>query len=72
MPRMDGYQATETIRSWDENKYQSLPIIALSASALADFRKRAFDVGMNDFLTKPFKPKDLYQTIERHAIQLRA
>ncbi len=72
MPRMDGYQATETIRSWGENKYQSLPIIALSASALADFRKRAFDVGMNDFLTKPFKPKDLYQTIERHAIQLRA
>lgn len=72
MPRMDGYQVTETIRSWEENKYQSLPIIALSASALADFRKRAFDVGMNDFLTKPFKPKDLYQTIERHAIQLRA
>lgn len=72
MPRMDGYQATATIRSWGENKYQSLPIIALSASALADFRKRAFDVGMNDFLTKPFKPKDLYQTIERHAIQRRA
>lgn len=72
MPRMDGYEATETIRSWEELKYQSLPIIALSASALADFRQRAFDVGMNDFLTKPFKPKDLYQTIERHAIQLRA
>lgn len=72
MPRMDGYQATETIRSWSENKYQSLPIIALSASALADFRQRAFDVGMNDFLTKPFKPKDLYQTIERHAINIRA
>ncbi len=72
MPRMDGYEATATIRSWEENKYQSLPIIALSASALADFRQKAFDVGMNDFLTKPFKPKDLYQTIERHAIQLRA
>lgn len=72
MPRMDGYEATATIRSWEENKYQSLPIIALSASALADFRQRAFDVGMNDFLTKPFKPKDLYQTIERHAIHLRA
>ncbi len=72
MPRMDGYQATETIRSWHEKKYQSLPIIALSASALADFRQRAFDVGMNDFLTKPFKPKDLYQTIERHAINIRA
>lgn len=72
MPHMDGYQATETIRSWHEKKYQSLPIIALSASALADFRQRAFDVGMNDFLTKPFKPKDLYQTIERHAINIRA
>lgn len=72
MPRMDGYEATATIRSWEDNKYQSLPIVALSASALADFRQRAFDVGMNDFLTKPFKPKDLFQTIERHAIQLRA
>ncbi|MEZ5042545.1 MAG: ATP-binding protein [Saprospiraceae bacterium] len=72
MPNMDGYEATATIRSWQESKFQSLPIIALSASAMADFRKRAFDAGMNDFLTKPFKPKDLYLAIERHAISTRA
>ena len=68
MPRMDGYEATVQIRSWAADKYQALPIIALSASALNEFRERAFEAGMNDFITKPFKPKELYQAIERHAI----
>lgn len=67
MPRMDGYQATSTVRSWEEPKYQSLPIIALSASAMEEFRKKAFEVGMNDYITKPFKPTELYDAIERHA-----
>lgn len=67
MPRMDGYEATSMIRSWDEPKYQSLPIIALSASARQGFRKKALEVGMNDYITKPFKPTELYHVIERHA-----
>jgi signal transduction histidine kinase/ActR/RegA family two-component response regulator len=67
MPRMDGYQATSTVRSWEEPKYQSLPIIALSASAMEEFRLKAFEVGMNDYITKPFKPTELYNAIERHA-----
>ena len=67
MPRMDGYQATSTVRSWEEPKYQLLPIIALSASAMEEFRRKAFEVGMNDYITKPFKPTELYNAIERHA-----
>lgn len=68
MPVMDGYRATEIIRSWPAAKYQQLPIIALSASAMDEFRQRAFAVGMNDYITKPFIPKELFQTIERYAI----
>lgn len=67
MPVMDGYRTTEIIRSWPEDKYQQLPIIALSASAMDEFRQRAFEVGMNGYITKPFLPKDLFQTIERYA-----
>ncbi|MCI5082881.1 MAG: response regulator [Saprospiraceae bacterium] len=72
MPRMDGYEATAQIRQWDDPKYKSLPIIALSASALEEFRKRAFEVGMNDYITKPFKPKELFKAIERHALEASA
>lgn len=67
MPVMDGYRATEIIRSWPETKYQQLPIIALSASAMEEFRQRAFAIGMNDYITKPFIPKELFQTIKRYA-----
>lgn len=67
MPVMDGYRTTEIIRSWPAAKYQQLPIIALSASAMEEFRQRAFAVGMNDYITKPFIPKELFQTIERYA-----
>lgn len=67
MPVMDGYRTTEIIRSWPEVKYQQLPIIALSASAMEEFRDRAFSVGMNDYVTKPFIPRELFQTMERHA-----
>ncbi|MEM6380705.1 MAG: response regulator, partial [Bacteroidota bacterium] len=67
MPVMDGYRTTEIIRSWPESKYQQLPIIALSASAMEEFRERAFAAGMNDYITKPFVPKELFQTIERYA-----
>ncbi|POY34799.1 hypothetical protein C3K47_18345 [Solitalea longa] len=63
MPEMDGYQATQKIRSFDGEKYKSLPIIALSAAALVEVRDRVYNVGMNAYLTKPFDPHDLYLTI---------
>jgi CheY-like chemotaxis protein len=63
MPEMDGYQATKHIRALNNNKYQQLPIIALSAAALAEVRDRVYSVGMNAYLTKPFNPNELYLTI---------
>ncbi|MCO4293245.1 ATP-binding protein [Solitalea sp. MAHUQ-68] len=63
MPEMDGYQATQNIRSFEGEKYSTLPIIALSAAALVEVRDRVYNVGMNAYLTKPFDPHDLYLTI---------
>lgn len=61
MPEMDGYDATTEIRKFN-NK---IPIIALTASAMLDIRDRAFEVGMNDYVTKPFNPNELYAKIRK-------
>lgn len=55
MPVMDGYEATRRLR---EGGFKA-PILALTASALNDRRQMALDLGMNDFVTKPFAPEDL-------------
>ncbi|RYF85851.1 MAG: response regulator [Chitinophagaceae bacterium] len=63
MPEMDGYQTTRAIRELPEEKYQKLPIIALTASAMLDIQDMAFTVGMNDYISKPFNPNDLHKKI---------
>jgi len=60
MPVMDGFEATAHIR---EQLKLRLPIIGLSANALSDERERSLEVGMNDFVTKPFQPELLYEKI---------
>jgi len=66
MPVMDGYEATEYIR-----KTLSLqtPIIAMTATALKGDRDRAVQVGMNDFMLKPFDFDDLYKRLIRLLIK---
>ena len=59
MPEMDGCETTRKIRENSENKNQDAVIIALTAAALLDEKNRALESGMNDFLTKPFSPKQL-------------
>ncbi|MDN5204830.1 ATP-binding protein [Fulvivirgaceae bacterium BMA10] len=66
MPVMDGYQATAAIRGLNHNKYQQLPIIALSASASLSEKNKAFAMGMNDYVPKPFNPSDLYKKINKY------
>lgn len=66
MPVMDGYEATEYIR----NTLQlQTPIIAMTATALKGDRDRSVQVGMNDFMLKPFEFNDLYKRLIRLLIK---
>ncbi len=60
MPNMDGYTAAKHMREGTDEYYKKVPIIALTASALADDRNKVFDSGMNDIVVKPFIPSELY------------
>ena len=55
MPVMNGFDATEEIRKYEFQKgIYPTPIIALTASSTHEYQQRCMDVGMNDFLSKPF------------------
>ena len=57
MPVMDGYEAMQAIRAQD--KYQSLPIIALTAKAMAEDKIKCLEAGANDYMNKPVKMAEL-------------
>jgi two-component system, sensor histidine kinase and response regulator len=61
MPEMDGYTATQQLRQ--DPRFQSLPIIAMTAHATADDRERCHAAGMNAHVSKPIDPDVLYQTL---------
>ncbi|TGK49276.1 response regulator [Leptospira kanakyensis] len=61
MPNVDGYMATKQIR--ETEKWRQIPIIALTASAQLETQEKIHSVGMDDFISKPFYPNDLYQKL---------
>ncbi|MGD9068579.1 MAG: response regulator [Methyloceanibacter sp.] len=63
MPVMDGIEATKVIRS--EPQFQTLPIIAMTAAAMAADRDRCLEAGMNDHITKPIDPDHLLGALAR-------
>lgn len=70
MPEMDGYEATITIRN-TANPNHNTPIIALTASAMLSQKDKAFRAGMNDYVSKPFKPSQLFEKIQAFCCQRR-
>jgi CheY-like chemotaxis protein len=62
MPDKNGFETTQQIRNSDK-AYKDIPIIALTATAFLEEKNRALKAGMNDFVTKPFNPKELYEKI---------
>jgi signal transduction histidine kinase/CheY-like chemotaxis protein/HPt (histidine-containing phosphotransfer) domain-containing protein len=61
MPNVDGYTAAGWLR--EQRVFADLPIIALTAHAMAEEREKSLNAGMNDHLAKPFKPDDLYRVM---------
>jgi len=62
MPVMDGYEATTIIRETDK----LIPIIALTASASFGYLDRALQIGINEYLIKPFNPKELNMKLKKY------
>ena len=62
MPVMDGFEAIRQIRA--DNELTRVPIIALTALAMADDKEHCLDVGANNYLSKPFSLAEVLQTIE--------
>jgi two-component system, sensor histidine kinase SagS len=62
MPEMDGYQATRQIRQI--NKWRNIPVVAMTAHALAGDKEKCLDAGMDDYLTKPVDKSVLYKAME--------
>lgn len=67
MPNMDGYKATHCIRRLLQPEKANIPIIAMSANAFEEDKKKAFDVKMNDYITKPIDFQKMEQVL-RHIL----
>jgi len=65
MPVMNGFDAAKAIRKMEDPHKSNTPIIALTASALFDIRERVEESGMNDYVSKPFKPNELFEKIQQ-------
>lgn len=68
MPGVDGYEAAKCIREIEKSKEKEekhVPIIALTAHALGNYREKSYAAGMDDYITKPINPENLYQLIHQ-------
>jgi PAS domain S-box-containing protein len=66
MPVKDGYETAQAIRQLEGDYFKSVPIVALTASAMSDVKAKVVAAGMDDYISKPFNPSDLYHKIARY------
>src|ERR1700681_2004085 len=67
MPEMDGLQATVAIRRGEMKSGKHIPIIAMTAHAMAGDKERCLEAGMDDYLTKPIRPEQLGDVLKRYS-----
>jgi len=65
MPKMDGYTATREIRTLNDPKCANIPIIAMTANAFEEDRKKAIKAGMNAHIAKPISADIILENLER-------
>jgi len=66
MPEMDGFEATKLIRQDTGGKNNKTPIIALTANAMKGDKEQCIAAGMNDYISKPINPEEVFHTIEKY------
>jgi CheY-like chemotaxis protein len=72
MPEMDGVETTAAIRERERREGGHVPIVAMTAHALAGCRDRCLEAGMDDYITKPINPDELFRALEAIATTARA
>lgn len=63
MPKMDGYSATKEIRTLRNNKKANIPIVAMTANAFEEDRRKAFECGMNGHIAKPLRLQEIIDNL---------
>ncbi|WP_417389774.1 response regulator [Gimesia sp.] len=64
MPEMDGLEATRLIREYEQETGEHVPIVAMTAHAMKGDRERCLEAGMDGYVSKPVRVRELYSTIE--------
>ncbi|MBW3695230.1 response regulator [Vibrio sp. T187] len=72
MPVLDGFEATKQIRALDKEKGQRTPVVALTANVVVEDKHLCFDVGMDEFLSKPVNHQQLSTVVHRFIPRLLA
>ena len=67
MPEMDGIDATRVIREREQGTDSRIPIVAMTANAMKGDRQQCLAAGMDDYVSKPFKPADLFATVHKYS-----
>jgi PAS domain S-box-containing protein len=69
MPEMDGYEATAAIRREEQTTGKHIPILAMTAYAMKGDRERCLEVGMDGYISKPVRAKELFESLEGIPVQ---
>ena len=64
MPNVDGFEVLKVVKGNEETRH--IPIVVLTAKAEEEDRQRAIDLGADDYMTKPFKPQELWDLLKKH------
>jgi PAS domain S-box-containing protein len=67
MPEMDGFEATAAIREKEKTSGNHLPVIAMTAHAMVGDKERCLAAGMDDYISKPIRPEELSELLERYS-----
>ncbi len=66
MPELDGFNATMNIREIEQDNGLHIPIVAMTAFAMKGDKEKCLAAGMDHYISKPIKPDELYETIEKY------
>jgi CheY-like chemotaxis protein len=71
MPEINGYEVTKIIRSYEKHDFFRIPIIAVTANALIGDKEKCLNSGMDDYISKPIRAKNLEVILDRYVPKLR-